>query len=40
MVTHDPRYAQQADRIVHLFDGLIVEEASGANQKAVLAHVA
>jgi len=26
MVTHDPRYAQHADRIVHLFDGLIVEK--------------
>jgi putative ABC transport system ATP-binding protein len=25
MVTHDPRYAQHADRILHLFDGLIVE---------------
>ncbi len=26
MVTHDPRYAQHADRTVHLFDGRIVEE--------------
>ncbi len=26
MVTHDARYAQHADRIVHLFDGLIVKE--------------
>jgi putative ABC transport system ATP-binding protein len=26
MVTHDPRYAQFADRTVHLFDGQIVEE--------------
>jgi putative ABC transport system ATP-binding protein len=26
MVTHDPRYAKHADRIVHLFDGRIVEE--------------
>jgi putative ABC transport system ATP-binding protein len=26
MVTHDPRYAEFADRTVHLFDGLIVEE--------------
>src|SRR3984885_4430217 len=24
MGTHDPRYAQHADRIVHMFDGLIV----------------
>ena len=30
MVTHDPRYAQHADRIVHLFDGLIVEEETGS----------
>jgi len=26
MVTHDPRYAEIADRTVHLFDGLIVEQ--------------
>ena len=26
MVTHDPRYAQFADRTIHLFDGLIVDE--------------
>jgi len=26
MVTHDPRYAKNADRTVHLFDGRIVEE--------------
>ncbi len=26
MVTHDPRYANYADRQVHLFDGRIVEE--------------
>jgi len=26
MVTHDPRYAEFADRTVHLFDGQIVEE--------------
>jgi putative ABC transport system ATP-binding protein len=25
MVTHDPRYAQHADRSIHLFDGRIVE---------------
>jgi putative ABC transport system ATP-binding protein len=25
MVTHDPRYAQHADRTVHLFDGRVVE---------------
>ncbi len=26
MVTHDPRYARHADRIIHLFDGRVVEE--------------
>jgi putative ABC transport system ATP-binding protein len=26
MVTHDPRYANYADRNIHLFDGRIVEE--------------
>ena len=26
MVTHDPRYAQHADRGIHLFDGRVVEE--------------
>jgi putative ABC transport system ATP-binding protein len=26
MVTHDPRYTEYADRIVHLFDGRIVDE--------------
>jgi putative ABC transport system ATP-binding protein len=26
MVTHDPRYAEHADRTVHLFDGRVVEE--------------
>ena len=26
MVTHDPRYSEHADRMVHLFDGKIVEE--------------
>ncbi|HVZ50288.1 MAG TPA: ABC transporter ATP-binding protein, partial [Gemmatimonadaceae bacterium] len=26
MVTHDPRYAQHADREIHLFDGRVVEE--------------
>jgi ABC-type lipoprotein export system ATPase subunit len=26
MVTHDPRYAEIADRTVHLLDGRITEE--------------
>ncbi|HZP01926.1 MAG TPA: ABC transporter ATP-binding protein [Terriglobia bacterium] len=30
MVTHDPRYAQFADRTIHLFDGQIVDETSQA----------
>jgi len=29
MVTHDPRYANYADRNIHLFDGRIVEESAG-----------
>ncbi len=29
MVTHDPRYADYADRTVHLFDGRVVEESVG-----------
>ncbi|HYH83081.1 MAG TPA: ABC transporter ATP-binding protein [Longimicrobium sp.] len=28
MVTHDPRYAERADRSVHLFDGRLVEMAT------------
>src|SRR5690242_20172305 len=35
MVTHDPRYAQHADRIVRLFDGLIVEEEAGADRREI-----
>jgi len=31
MVTHDPRYASYADRTIHLFDGRVVEESTGAN---------
>jgi putative ABC transport system ATP-binding protein len=30
MVTHDPRYADFADRTVHLFDGRVVEESKPA----------
>jgi putative ABC transport system ATP-binding protein len=29
MVTHDQRYARHADRIIHLFDGRVVEEERG-----------
>jgi putative ABC transport system ATP-binding protein len=30
MVTHDPRYAELADRTIHLFDGRIVDESAEA----------
>ncbi len=30
MVTHDPRYARCADRIINLFDGRVLEEVSHA----------
>jgi putative ABC transport system ATP-binding protein len=30
MVTHDPRYAELADRSIHLFDGRIVDESAEA----------
>jgi len=30
MVTHDPRYADFADRTVHLFDGKVVEDAQAS----------
>lgn len=30
MVTHDPRYAECADRTIHLFDGRIVDEHTAA----------
>jgi putative ABC transport system ATP-binding protein len=30
MVTHDPRYADFADRTIHLFDGRVVEETAPA----------
>ncbi len=32
LVTHDARYAQHADRIVHLFDGCVVDEEIPANE--------
>jgi len=34
MVTHDPRYAAAADRIIRLFDGRIVEESKGSAMAA------
>jgi putative ABC transport system ATP-binding protein len=33
MVTHDPRYADHADRAIHLFDGQIVREENGNGKK-------
>lgn len=33
MVTHDPRYANYADRNIHLFDGRIVEESAAGGAK-------
>jgi putative ABC transport system ATP-binding protein len=30
MVTHDPRYAEHADRSIHLFDGRVVQEEEHA----------
>jgi putative ABC transport system ATP-binding protein len=36
MVTHDPRYAQYADRSIHLFDGRVVEETAEATSAATL----
>jgi putative ABC transport system ATP-binding protein len=41
MVTHDPRYAEQADRTIHLFDGRIVDEVLGVHvgSEAMLAAV-
>jgi len=35
IVTHDPRHAQHADRIVHLFDGLIVEEEARSHRREI-----
>jgi putative ABC transport system ATP-binding protein len=34
MVTHDPRYAEHADRTIHLFDGQVVEESMQAASAA------
>jgi putative ABC transport system ATP-binding protein len=31
MVTHDPRYAEYAERSIHLFDGRIVEEGEASH---------
>jgi len=33
MVTHDPRYAQYAQRSIHLFDGRVVEDEQKARKE-------
>jgi putative ABC transport system ATP-binding protein len=33
MVTHDPRFARHAKRMVHLFDGRVVEDEGGDRQR-------
>jgi len=40
MVTHDARYARQADRIVHLFDGQVVEDEGVEAESSNIAKVA
>jgi putative ABC transport system ATP-binding protein len=40
MVTHDQRYAQHADRIVHLFDGLMVKEDAASLREDLVVQVA
>ena len=37
MVTHDPRYAEHADRSVHLFDGRVVEDTAHVGARAATA---
>jgi len=39
MVTHDPRYAEHAERSVHLFDGRIVEDVTGPQKEALAAEM-
>jgi putative ABC transport system ATP-binding protein len=34
MVTHDTRFARQADRTIHLFDGKVAEETKASEQQA------
>jgi putative ABC transport system ATP-binding protein len=39
MVTHDPRYAEYAERAIHLFDGQVVEDVSGPRAEALAAEL-
>ena len=34
MVTHDPRFANYAERNIHLFDGRVIEEGSSSRRSA------
>jgi len=36
MVTHDPRFAQHAERGIHLFDGRVVTESEATRSMADL----
>jgi putative ABC transport system ATP-binding protein len=38
MVTHDPRYAEHADRAIHLFDGQVVRDETGRRAKELEEH--
>jgi putative ABC transport system ATP-binding protein len=38
MVTHDPRYAEYADRSVHLFDGQVVRDERSARAQELETH--
>jgi putative ABC transport system ATP-binding protein len=37
MVTHDPRYAEYADRTIHLFDGRVVEAIPAGHEHPAMA---
>jgi putative ABC transport system ATP-binding protein len=39
MVTHDPRYAEYAERSIHLFDGRVVDEVAAEGRERVMAGV-
>jgi putative ABC transport system ATP-binding protein len=39
MVTHDPRYAEHAERSIHLFDGRIVEDVTGPHKAELAAEL-
>ena len=36
MVTHDPRYAEYAERSIHLFDGQVVEDVTGPKAEKMI----